>query len=248
MRSGAAPPHEELSVVDCCWEAGILRKCIIVLLVATGLFLGCSRSKTKEPSRSDLGREDSPRTLPSFDSRPVIAAFGNSLTAGLGVDLSQNYPAKLQAKVDAAGYRYRVINAGVSGDTSAQGLNRLSAVRELHPKIVILELGANDGLRGLPLEETRRNLELIISQLQEDGAKVVLAGMEMPPNYGVEYTLGFREIFPDLARKYHVALIPFFLEGVGGRPELNQEDGIHPTATGYDILVETVWKALKPLL
>lgn len=235
-------------MVDCYREAGILRKCIIVLFAAAGLLFGCARPKTEAPSRSDSTQEASPKTAPSDDSRPLIVAFGDSLTAGLGVDPSQNYPAQLQTKIDASGYRYRVINAGVSGDTSAQGLNRLSTVRELHPKIVILELGGNDGLRGLPLEETRRNLETIVNQLQEDGAKVLLAGMEMPPNYGVEYTRGFREIFPDLARKYRVALIPFFLAGVGGEPGLNQEDGIHPTAKGYGIVVENVWKAITPLL
>ncbi|MBZ5653603.1 MAG: arylesterase, partial [Acidobacteriia bacterium] len=163
-------------------------------------------------------------------------------------DSSQNYPAKLQAKIDAAGYRYRVVNAGVSGDTSAQGLNRLDVVRDLHPAIVILEFGGNDGLRGLPLDETKRNLETIISELRKDGVTVVLAGMEMPPNYGIEYTRGFREIFPGLSRRYHVALIPFFLAGVGGLPDLNQEDGIHPTAKGYDVVVENVWKVLEPLL
>lgn len=225
-----------------------MRKSIVVVLLAAGVFFGCSRSKTEPPPRNGSAHEVSAKVSEAADSRPVIVAFGDSLTAGLGVDPSQNYPAKLQTKFDAGGYGYRVVNAGVSGDTSAQGLNRLSAVRELHPKIVILELGANDGLRGLPLEETRRNLETTITRLQQDGAKVVLAGMEMPPNYGVEYTRGFHEIFPSLASQYRVVLIPFFLAGVAGKPELNQDDDIHPTARGYDMVVENVWKVLEPEL
>jgi acyl-CoA thioesterase I len=182
------------------------------------------------------------------DERPVIVALGNSLTAGSGVDPAQNYPSKLQARIDGAGYSYRVINAGVSGDTSAQGLNRIQSIVMLHPAIVIVELGGNDGLRGLPPEATRQNLAAIISRLQFIGAKVILAGMQMPPNYGPQYTNAFRTLFKDLSKQYQAYLITFFLEGVGGHAELNQEDGIHPTAEGYDIVVENVWKVLKPLL
>jgi len=182
------------------------------------------------------------------DTRPLIVAFGDSLTAGLGVDEADNYPAKLQKKLDAAGYKYRVINAGVSGDTSAQGLNRLSAILALHAKIVILELGANDGLRGIPVEETRRNLESIVRSLKDSGAKVLVAGMRMPPNYGPLYGRAFEGIFTELTKNDNVALTPFFLEGVGGRADLNQDDGIHPTARGYDIAVENIWQTLKPML
>jgi acyl-CoA thioesterase-1 len=181
------------------------------------------------------------------DGRPIIVAFGNSLTAGSGVDSTQNYPSKLQGRIDAAGYRYRVVNAGVSGDTSAQGLNRIQSIGEIRPAIVIVELGANDGLRGLPAEATRQNLVNIVSRLQSVGAKVVLAGMRMPPNYGPQYTNSFRNIFTDVSKQFHTPLIPFFLEGVGGHAELNQEDGIHPTAEGYDVVVENVWKILQPL-
>ncbi len=182
------------------------------------------------------------------DRRPVIVAFGDSLTAGSGVDPALNYPSKLQAKIDAAGYRYRVANAGISGDTSSQGLNRIQSVIALRPVIAIVELGANDGLRGIPAEATRRNLIAIVGQLQAAGIKVVLAGMQMPPNYGPRYTSSFRKIFPDVAEMHNTSLIPFFLEGVGGHPELNQDDGIHPTAEGYDVIVENVWKVLRPLL
>ncbi len=197
------------------------------------------RQEEKSP---DLG------PAPAVDDRPVIAALGDSLTAGIGVDPEQNFPSQLQRKLDESGYRYRVVNAGVSGDTSAQGLNRLPTVRELRPAIVIVALGANDGLRGLPVETTRDNLEAIIRAVQEDGSKVVLAGMEIPPNYGLAYTRAFRAIFPELAGRYGTALIPFLLEGVGGHAELNQDDGIHPTGKGYRIVAANVWKILKPLL
>lgn len=186
--------------------------------------------------------------LPETDSRPVIVAFGDSLTAGAGVPADGNYPAKLQERIDAAGYRYRVINAGVNGETSAQGLSRTPSIVVLHPVIAIVEFGANDGLRGMPAEATAQNLLDIVSSLQSTGARVVLAGMQIPPNYGLQYTGAFRSIFPVVAKKQKAALIPFFLEGVGGRPSLNQEDGIHPTSEGYDIVVENVWKALQPLL
>ena len=186
--------------------------------------------------------------VPETDSRPVIVAFGDSLTAGAGVPADANYPAKLQTRIDAAGYRYRVINAGVNGETSAQGLSRTPSVAALHPAIAIVEFGANDGLRGMPAEATAQNLLDIVSALQSTGAKVVLAGMQIPPNYGPQYTGAFQSIFPVVAKKQKASLIPFFLEGVGGRPSLNQEDGIHPTSEGYDIVVENVWKALQPLL
>jgi acyl-CoA thioesterase I len=204
----------------------------------------CSGSKSK---KEDNSRAIFP-ALPDRDPRPVIVAFGDSLTAGHGVDPELNYPARLQEKIDAAGYSYRVVNAGVSGETSSQGLNRAQAVSALRPAFVIIEFGANDGLRGLPAETTRQNLAAIVVRLQSAGAKAILAGMEIPPNYGPQYTSVFRNIFPKVAKEYRVPLIPFFLEGVGGRPELNQDDGIHPTAEGYSIIVENVWKVLQPLL
>lgn len=193
--------------------------------------------------------EEAPAPVaPGMDLRPVISAFGDSLTAGSGVSAEQNYPYKLQKKIDNVGYRYRVVNAGVSGDTSSQGLARISAVIEHHPAITIVEFGANDGLRGMPLEATASNLSEIVSRLKLSGSKVLLAGMQIPPNYGPQYTGAFRYIFPDLAKRQGITLIPFFLEGVGGRPELNQEDGLHPTSDGYDIVVENVWRILEPLL
>jgi len=182
------------------------------------------------------------------DVRPKLVAFGNSLTSGLGVPAEDAYPAQLQRRLDEAGFRYRVINAGISGDTTAGGLRRVRWILNSKPTLVILELGGNDGLRGLSLAETKRNLELIIEQLQQASVTVVLAGMKLPPNYGQEYTQGFEAIYPALARRYRLKLIPFFLDGIAGKTELNQADGIHPTADGYRIIVGNLFESLKPLL
>jgi acyl-CoA thioesterase-1 len=230
-------------------ETKLNRNTYVILTVIVWASVGCSFNKPKKESISKPEPEPAVSPAPqNQDDRPVIVAFGDSLTAGRGVDPAQNYPSKLQLKIDASGYRYRVVNAGVSGETSSQGLNRVQAFRTLHPAIAIVELGANDGLRGVPVESTRRNLADIVSQFQAMGAKVVLAGMEMPPNYGPQYTNAFRNVFRSVAKEYKTAFIPFFLEGVGGHPDLNQDDGIHPTAKGYDIVVENVWKILEPLL
>ncbi len=230
-------------------EGTLNRTAVILFLVVIWPFFTCSCAKNKkEPARKSEQEPAPSLASQDMDRRPLIIAFGDSLTAGQGVDPAQNYPSKLQAKIDAAGYRYRVLNAGVSGETSSQGLDRIQPFRTLHPAIAIIELGANDGLRGLPVETMRANLAAIVRQFQSMGAKVVLAGMEIPPNYGPQYTSSFRKIFPGLAEEYHASLIPFFLEGVGGHPDLNQDDGIHPTAAGYDIVVENVWKVLRPML
>jgi acyl-CoA thioesterase-1 len=180
--------------------------------------------------------------------QPRIVALGDSLTAGLGVSPEESYPAQLQRKLDEAGYRYRVINAGVSGDTTAGGLRRVDWVLKSRPDIVILVLGANDGLRGLDLKETRANLEQIIKRLQAAGVRVVLVGMKLPPNYGADYTERFTALYPELARLYGVTYMPFFLEGVAAKTVLNQADGIHPTAAGYRIIVDNLMPVLKPLL
>jgi len=185
---------------------------------------------------------------PASDSRPRIVAFGDSLTAGLGVQAGESYPAQLQRRLDDLKYPYRVINAGVSGDTTAGGLRRVPWILKNEPELVILELGANDGLRGLSIDQTKSNLRQIVKQLKEAGAAVVLAGMKLPPNYGEEYTTRFEAIYPALAQEYHLPLIPFFLEGVGGASSLNQADGIHPTKEGYEIVVEQVLKVLKTML
>jgi acyl-CoA thioesterase-1 len=180
--------------------------------------------------------------------RPSIVAFGDSLTAGLGVRQDESYPARLQRKLDAAGYAYRVVNAGVSGETTAGGARRVSWILKNKPVIVILELGGNDGLRGLSLQETKANLERIIQQLQHASVTVVLAGMKLPPNYGKDYTDGFESLYQALAKQYRLTLIPFFLDGVAGSSSLNQADGIHPTGEGYRIIVEKILPTLEPML
>jgi acyl-CoA thioesterase-1 len=222
----------------------------LILILSGTLFWNCgSAPKKPEPvEESGPAAAKEPPSDKSADTRPSIVALGDSLTAGLGVDPARNYPSVLQRKLDAAGYLYRVVNAGVSGDTSAQGLNRLAGVRNYHPVVVILSLGANDGLRGIPVSATSSNLDKIITRLKEDGSRVILLGMQMPPNYGAEYTRSFSAAYPDLAAKHDIPLVPFMLEGVAGNNRFNQEDGIHPTAEGYEIVAENVWKVLKPLL
>ena len=154
----------------------------------------------------------------------------------------------LQQKLDGEGYRYRVINAGVSGDTTSGGVGRLQHELENRPSIVILELGGNDGLRGLPVEQTRANLDEMIVAFKGTGAHVILAGMTLPRNYGMDYVVAFENVFKDLAKKHDVVFIPFFLEGVAGTPGLVLPDGIHPSEQGYPVVTELVWKYLEPLL
>jgi acyl-CoA thioesterase-1 len=176
-----------------------------------------------------------------------FVTFGDSLTAGFGADKS--YPEFLQQLLTQNGYPYKVVNAGVSGDTTADGVERMSAVLELKPAIVVLEFGGNDGLRGMPLSTTRANLEQMIVALQKAGAKVVLAGMTLPRNYGQEYIHSFEQIYVDLAKKYKLVRIPFLLEGVAmAGPGLMQQDGIHATTKGNRIVAGTVYKYAMPLL
>jgi acyl-CoA thioesterase-1 len=178
----------------------------------------------------------------------VIVAFGDSLTAGHGLEPGQSYPDALQKLLDQRGRRYRVVNQGISGDTTGGGLDRVKQALELKPAVVILELGANDGLRGLPLTATRANLAQMIDQFRKGGAKVLLAGMTLPRNYGPDYVQGFEKVFRDLAREKHVATIPFLLEGVATDPRLMQPDALHPTAEGARRVAETVLRYLQPLL
>ena len=182
------------------------------------------------------------------DSRNVILAFGDSLTAGLGVQPDTAYPARLQRKLDTLGSKYRVVNMGISGDTTAGGRARMKAALQQRPSIVILELGANDGLRGLPVSQMQINLEQMIQDFQKGGAKVVLAGMTLPRNYGDVYVKSFEDVFRGLAQKYDLHLIPFFLEGVAGDPKYTLPDLIHPNADGYALVTDIVMKTLKPLL
>jgi len=179
-----------------------------------------------------------------------ILFFGNSLTAGLGVDPGQAFPNLIQQKIDSLQAGYQVINAGLSGETSAGGLNRIDWVMNQTFDIFILELGANDGLRGLPLASTKENLQGIIDKVLKKypKTKIVLAGMMVPPNMGEDYTTEFRKIYPALARDNKAELIPFLLDGVAGNPELNLPDGIHPNIEGHQIVAMTVWDVLKNIL
>ena len=192
--------------------------------------------------------------LPShtFAATPqkVILFLGDSITAGYGLEPSQAYPAIIQEKIDAKSWQFKVVNAGQSGDTSAGGLNRMNWLLKNRVDVLVLELGGNDGLRGLPIETTRKNLQAIIDRTRAryPSAKIVLAGMMVPPNMGRDYGQKFSAIFPELAKKNNALLIPFVLEKVGGVRELNLPDGIHPTAKGHEIVANNVWKILEPIL
>jgi acyl-CoA thioesterase-1 len=179
---------------------------------------------------------------------PRIVILGDSLTAGLGLAPEQAYPALLQKRLDAAGLKFEVVNAGVSGDTSAGGLRRIDWVLEGDVKILVVALGGNDALRGLPVEQLRDNLMTITDRAKARGIKVILAGMEAPPNFGPAYTAAFRQTYRDVARQQGAVLIPFLLDGVAGLPEMNQGDGIHPTAAGAETVADTVWSALRPIV
>ena len=185
---------------------------------------------------------------PARGAERVVVALGDSLTAGLGVAADEAYPARLEARLAREGYAYRVVNAGVSGDTTAGGLRRVDWVLRAKPEIVIVALGANDGLRAQSPQAIRENLAAIVRRLQAAGARVLLAGMRLPPNYGAEYTKEFQTVFPDVARSTGAAFMPFLLDGVAADPRLNQPDGIHPTAAGQQVIADRLWPYLRPLL
>jgi acyl-CoA thioesterase-1 len=185
---------------------------------------------------------------PPADPRPVIVAFGDSLSAGFGLDTGQSFPDLMQQDLDRRGFKYRVINMGISGDTTQDGMSRLPLAIAEKPAIVLLELGGNDGLRGVPIAVTQRNLAAMIEEFQKAGARVVLAGMTLPPNYGPAYISKFEAVYRDLAAKYKVTLIPFLLEGVGGNAEFMQRDGLHPNAAGARKVANLVMKTLEPML
>jgi acyl-CoA thioesterase-1 len=182
------------------------------------------------------------------ESGPRIVVLGDSLTAGFGLSADEAYPALLQRLVDTAGLAYRVVNAGVSGDTSAGGLSRLDWALEGDVRVLIVALGGNDALRGLPIGELRHNLSAIIERAQAKGIAVILAGMEAPPNFGRSYIVEFHQVYPELAKQYGVAFLPFLLEGVAGVESLNQRDGIHPTADGARLVADNVWAVLRPVV
>jgi acyl-CoA thioesterase-1 len=179
-------------------------------------------------------------------------AFGDSLSEGFGVDPGQSFPDLLQKVLDEKGYRYRIVNQGISGDTTTGGLGRVGAVTALKPALVLLELGGNDGLRGVPVTSTKQNLDRLITTLKASGTTVVLAGMTLPPNYGPDYIRMFEDVYRDLARKHHVTLIPFLMQDIvdqfAKRPGLMQRDGIHPSPEGHQLIAKSVFRYIEPLL
>lgn len=189
-------------------------------------------------------------TTHNDNTRKFILFFGDSLTAGYGVAPAQAFPALIQEKIDSHKWNFQVVNAGLSGETTAGGLRRIDWVLQRPLDVFVLELGANDGLRGVDLEVTKRNLQAIIDRVKgkHSQVQIVIAGMQIPPNLGRDYVTRFQAIFPELAQANDVALIPFLLEGVGGRPELNLPDGMHPAPAGYQIVAENVWQVLEPVL
>jgi acyl-CoA thioesterase-1 len=227
---------------------------LIVALVLTAAVAGCSSTDTgrgdaaDRPPATAAAPKNSAPAPPAAAARPRIVILGDSLTAGLGLEQDEAYPILLQQRLDRERLSYDVVNAGVSGDTSAGGLSRLDWSLDGDVRVLVVALGGNDGLRGLPAEELTRNLATIIERAQARHIKVMLAGMEAPPNFGQSYVVSFHRVYPELAKKYGVPLVPFLLDGVAGSETLNQRDGIHPTAEGARIVAENVWKVLLPLL
>lgn len=224
--------------------------------VISGLLLiltvwGCSSSDSKTDTAKTSTPAASATPKPADTTRKkVVLFYGNSLTAGYGVEPSQAFPALIGQKIDSAGLNYTVVNAGLSGETTAGGKSRISWVMRRPVAVFVLELGGNDGLRGLPVSATRQNLQAIIDTVRQKSpqATIVLVGMQIPPNMGTTYTKAFRSLFRELADKNKLVLIPFLLEGVGGVSSLNQSDGIHPTPAGHKMVANTVWEVLKPVL
>ena len=214
------------------------------------LLISCGESGKKETEEKAEEVENAEEEVEKEEGSGVILFFGNSLTAGMGLEQDEAFPAVIQEKIDSLGLPYKVVNAGLSGETTASGKNRVDWVLNQEVDVFVLELGANDGLRGIPVEETRRNLQEIIDTVREENpeAKIILTGMQIPPNMGKTYTSDFRKMFPELAEENDIALVPFLLEDVAGNPELNQQDGIHPTAEGQRILAENVWEVLYPII
>jgi acyl-CoA thioesterase-1 len=215
------------------------------------LMAACGNNKEKPAAEENKQQAsgDSATTVPTTGEKNIIF-FGNSLTAGYGLEPTEAFPALVQQKIDSLKLPYKVINAGLSGETTAGGKNRIDWILKQPVSIFVLELGGNDGLRGIPISETRQNLQTIIDRVRTKNpeVKIILAGMQVPPNMGRKYAVDFQEVFRDLSQKNNTALIPFLLEGVGGIQELNQSDGIHPTAVGQKIVAENVWEVLRGLL
>lgn len=222
---------------------------VLASLLCIIAIAACDQQTSHTENRATIDSPPDTRwSVGDTENAPIIVAFGDSLTVGLGVASHQTYPAQLQKKLNQAGVNYRVVNMGVNGETTAGALRRLDRIMTLQPTVVILEFGANDGLRGLAIEQIQANIAHIIERFQTQDIMVVLTGMRLPPNYGPSYTQAFANIFPALAKTYHIPFLPFFLQDVATKPALNQPDGMHPTATGYSIIVDNLWPILFPIL
>jgi acyl-CoA thioesterase-1 len=233
--------------------------------VALGV-CGCRTDHaSRQSSGTDARASDSPQTEPAYpstatvaadgaaldaahDPRPLLVCFGDSLTAGYGADPGQSYPDYLQADLDTMGYKYRVVNEGISGNTTKDGVERLNSVVALKPAVVVVEFGGNDGLRGLPIEDSRANLDRIVATLKASGARVVLAGITLPPDYGPDYIKQFNATYTLLAKKYQVPMLPFLLKGVFGVDGMMQADRTHATANGNEVVAKNVLPLVLPLL
>jgi acyl-CoA thioesterase-1 len=220
-------------------------------VAALVIVAGCGQADREGDAPAATAAPAVSRSAPPAAAAPLprIVFLGDSLTAGYGLARPEAAPALIQERLNAEGYRYEVVNAGVSGDTSAGGLSRLDwSLEGGTVAVLVVELGGNDGLRGLPVSQLKQNLTEIITRASQRGIKVVLTGMEAPPNYGPLYTAEFRQAFRDLARQHDVVFMPFYLEGVAGNPSLNISDGIHPNAAGSRIIAENLWRVLEPML
>jgi acyl-CoA thioesterase I len=237
------------------WRTAFLA---ILAALATSL-TGCRADNPTKPaeqptSTSPIPAAEAPASAPqpsqptTNDKRPLIVCFGDSLTAGYGTELGKSYPDYLQADLDAKGYHYRVVNEGISGNTTKDGIERVDTIVALKPAVVVVEFGGNDGLRGLPNSATRANLETMVSTLLKGGSKVLLAGITLPPNYGADYIRQFNAIYQDVAAKDHVTLLPMLYDGIYTVPDAIQDDGIHPTAKGAQLLAQHLLPLLLPLL
>ena len=226
----------------------LIKFCYFILPL---LLFSCGDGKTEKTTDTQSTSEQTEDLMTNENKSKTILCFGDSITAGYGLDDSNDaYPALLQQKIDSLGLNYTVINSGVSGETTAGGRSRIDWVIKQKVDLFLLELGANDGLRGVALSETRANLQAIIDVVKEKSPQttIILAGMELPPNMGQDYTTEFRQLYADLAEKNDLEFIPFILKDVGGIASLNQGDGIHPNVEGHKILANTVWETLEPLV
>ena len=219
---------------------------LLLLIAAVSAFWACGNNTEYKPAQT----ASAPEQAAAKPARKTIVFFGNSLTAAYQLSPEQGFPALIQRKIDSLGLPYQCVNAGLSGETTADGKNRVDWVLQQPVDVFFLELGGNDALRGLPVAESAKNLQAIVDRVKGKypNCKIVVAGMLAPPNLGPEYTKAFREVYPRLAKSNNAALVPFLLEHVGGDPALNLEDGIHPNIAGHKIVAETVWKTLHPLL